>query len=178
MTFDWAAATDPDPDDTLTYTLELSMDSLFADPVTVDAGEADSVQVAALEQATWYWRVAAQDRHGLQAYSSETWTLLVTLGVAEGRFSGLPEEFALASLYPNPFNPTLTVVVALPQAAEVNVQVYDTMGRRVAELARGRREAGYHSLTFDGSRIASGASFVRAVVPGELNTTRKVVLMK
>jgi len=48
----------------------------------------------------------------------------------------------------------------------------------VTELANGRLTAGQHTLTFDGSNLASGIYFINASVPGKLNETQKVVLMK
>ncbi len=96
----------------------------------------------------------------------------------ESQEADLPDEFALANIYPNPFNPTLNVQVALPQAANLRVGVFNVMGQQVATLADGRMEAGLHTLTFDGSEMASGVYFVRASVPGSLNSVRKVILMK
>jgi hypothetical protein len=96
----------------------------------------------------------------------------------ELEFVPLPEEYAIERCYPNPFNPSLTVVVALPEAGELSVAVYNLMGQRVAELASGAVEAGRHRLHFDGGGMASGVYFVRARVPGRLHEVRKVVLLK
>jgi Secretion system C-terminal sorting domain/FG-GAP-like repeat len=89
-----------------------------------------------------------------------------------------PDEYALVDVYPNPFNPTTTISVALPVAAELSVAVFNALGQQVAELANGSYAAGTHSLTLDGSELASGIYFVHASVPGELNAVQKVVLMK
>ncbi|MCB2212818.1 T9SS type A sorting domain-containing protein [bacterium] len=90
----------------------------------------------------------------------------------------LPGEFALNAAYPNPFNPTTTVSVSLPEAADLTVAVYNTIGQQVAELAQGRVAAGTHAYTFDASALSSGVYFVHATVPGQLNAMQKVVLMK
>jgi len=92
--------------------------------------------------------------------------------------AGLPQEFYLGAAYPNPFNEMTTVTVALPQAADLTVAVFNSLGQQVAELADGSFQAGSHSFTFDGSALASGIYFVRATVPGELNAIQKIVLMK
>ncbi|MCB2212819.1 T9SS type A sorting domain-containing protein [bacterium] len=92
--------------------------------------------------------------------------------------SNLPGEFALGAAYPNPFNPTTTVSVSLPEASDLTVAVYNTIGQQVAELAQGRVAAGTHAYTFDASALSSGVYFVRATVPGQLNAMQKVVLMK
>ncbi len=92
--------------------------------------------------------------------------------------SNLPGEYALNAAYPNPFNPTTTVSVSLPDASDLTVAVYNTIGQQVAELAQGRVAAGTHAYTFDASALSSGVYFVRASVPGQLNAMQKVVLMK
>jgi FG-GAP-like repeat/Secretion system C-terminal sorting domain len=92
--------------------------------------------------------------------------------------SATPGDFALLEAYPNPFNPTTTINVALPIAAELNVVVFNTLGQQVAELANGEYSAGTHSLNLDGTSLASGIYFVQATVPGELNAVQKIVLMK
>ena len=50
---------------------------------------------------------------------------------------------------------------SLPQSSEVNLVVYDLSGRVVAELAKGKFEAGNHKINFDARGLASGVYFVR-----------------
>jgi hypothetical protein len=77
----------------------------------------------------------------------------------------IPEErplfFALSQNYPNPFNPTTTIAFALPEPSHVSLVVYDVLGRKVAELENGMKEAGYHSATWNASEAASGVYFAR-----------------
>ena len=74
----------------------------------------------------------------------------------------LPESFALASAYPNPFNPATTLTLTLPQAQSVTVAAYDLLGRAVALLHRGPLAAGTHRLVFDATGLPSGVYLVRA----------------
>ncbi|MCB2213304.1 T9SS type A sorting domain-containing protein [bacterium] len=90
----------------------------------------------------------------------------------------LPDEFELGAAYPNPFNPSTTIRVALPEASDLSVSVFNVMGQQVAELANSRYVAGEHTLTFDASNLSSGLYFVRAMVPGQLNATQKVMLVR
>ncbi len=90
----------------------------------------------------------------------------------------MPTDFAIAAAYPNPFNPSTTVSLTLPETADVNVTVYNVVGSQVAELANGRLSAGRHSLTFDASGLASGLYFIHAHVPGQLDQTQKVMLVR
>jgi Secretion system C-terminal sorting domain len=63
--------------------------------------------------------------------------------------------------YPNPFKPSTTIQYTLPTAVRVTLEVYDVLGRRVAELVNGHVAAGYHEMTFAGSDLASGIYFYR-----------------
>ncbi len=91
--------------------------------------------------------------------------------------TALPTEFAVSGPYPNPFNPATTLGFALPQAARVNLSIYDASGRLVATLADGWREAGTHQVTFDGSNLASGV-YIYRLQAGSFAASGKMVLMK
>lgn len=92
--------------------------------------------------------------------------------------TGLPTVYAMHAPYPNPFNPTTTVTVALPRASELTVTVYNVAGQTIAELASGSFGPGEQRFVFDASSLSSGLYFVRATVPGELNTVRKLMLVR
>jgi len=97
--------------------------------------------------------------------------------VEEGK-PELPASFSIDRVYPNPFNPTLTVSVTLPGTKDLTVSMYNVLGEKVGELIHGRVASGTHNLTFDGSALASGIYFVHASVPGEMTVVRKTVLLK
>ena len=62
---------------------------------------------------------------------------------------------------PNPFNPTTTFSFSLAAATDVKLAVYDVLGRTVATLVEGVRNAGNHHVTFNGSALPSGVYFAR-----------------
>lgn len=90
----------------------------------------------------------------------------------------VPTDYAVVSVYPNPFNPATTVQLTLPYTANVEVSVYNSLGRQVAELAAGRLNAGTHALPFDGSSLSSGMYLLRATVDGAPLTSQKLMLLK
>ncbi|MCB2212196.1 carboxypeptidase regulatory-like domain-containing protein [bacterium] len=96
----------------------------------------------------------------------------------EAEATVVPTEFELGQAYPNPFNPTANFSVSLPEAADLNVRVFNVMGQQVAELANSRTNAGVHNFTFNGANLSSGVYFIQAQVPGQLNAIQKVTLMK
>jgi len=91
--------------------------------------------------------------------------------------SEVPDRTELLANYPNPFNPTTTIPYQLAKASQVTVEVFDVSGRRVAILDQGQRQAGVHSLQFDGSRLASGTYLIRFRADGILQT-RTMTLLK
>jgi hypothetical protein len=89
----------------------------------------------------------------------------------------MPTEFALMGVYPNPFNPSTVISYQLPVASVVSLSVYDTGGRKVAELVDAWRNPGVHDLTFDASGLVSGVYLYR-LEAGDFNASGKMVLMK
>ena len=88
----------------------------------------------------------------------------------------------LASVYPNPFNPVVRVIVDVASAGPVEVAVYDIRGGLVARLSEGHRSAGRFALEWDGlsdsgQSAASGVYFVRMSALN-VTDTRKIVLLK
>jgi hypothetical protein len=100
-----------------------------------------------------------------------------------GSATELPTIIALHPSFPNPFNPTTEIRFDLPEPATVSLAIYDLLGRKVADLATGRYEAGYHSAVWNASDMASGVYLARFTVVNELGNavytkTNKLVLMK
>ncbi len=82
----------------------------------------------------------------------------------------MPATFTLAPVYPNPFQRSATVAFDLAAAAEVTIEVYDVLGRRVAVLAEGQHEAGHHTVRWDAAGLASGTYLLRATVTSGAGT--------
>ncbi len=87
------------------------------------------------------------------------------------------DEAVGLSNYPNPFNPSTLISYTLHVAGYVSVKVYDALGREVATLVNSNQLPGFHSVTFDGSRSASGVYFYRLTAPG-VNQVKKMLLVK
>lgn len=61
-----------------------------------------------------------------------------------------PKEYALLGNYPNPFNPTTTIVYNLPQTSKVEVIIYDMLGKEVRSFNISSQPAGKQQITWDG----------------------------
>lgn len=89
----------------------------------------------------------------------------------------LPTQFEILNNYPNPFNPTTTLRFALPESNKVQMVIYDVMGRKISTLISQRMEAGYHSIEWNASHLASGVYIVE-LVAGQHRRTQKIALVK
>jgi hypothetical protein len=89
----------------------------------------------------------------------------------------IPKEFKLSQNYPNPFNPTTKIDYQLPKLEKVVIKVYDILGKLVRELVNENKEAGFYTVTFDGTNFASGVYFYR-INAGDFNAVKKMVLVK
>ncbi|MBI5474646.1 MAG: T9SS type A sorting domain-containing protein, partial [Ignavibacteriae bacterium] len=97
--------------------------------------------------------------------------------------SVLPKEFSLGNNFPNPFNPTTTIPVALPHVADVSVKIYSILGEEVQTVFSGTLQPGKHYLTWDGrnrfgNAVATGMYIVRFTTNVGKAFTGKMLLMK
>lgn len=88
-----------------------------------------------------------------------------------------PSEVNLIQNFPNPFNPSTIIRFELPDANDVRLDVYDMLGRRVAQLINDRMTAGRHEITFDASNLASGVYMYRLITDNQV-INRQMVLIK
>jgi uncharacterized protein (DUF1501 family) len=103
--------------------------------------------------------------------------------VASGAIAGvdaaasLPKHYALEQNYPNPFNPTTVIRYDLPGGANVVLDVYNTVGEKVATLVDGPQSAGIHEVSFNGGSLASGMYLYR-LKAGSYQETKRMLLLK
>jgi hypothetical protein len=86
-------------------------------------------------------------------------------------------DFRLAQNYPNPFNPSTTISFNLKTSGKVALDVYNTLGQKVATVFNKNMQAGQHQIEFDASNLASGV-YLYKLSSGNLTQTRKMMLMK
>ena len=103
---------------------------------------------------------------------------MVDFGTGINHLNGsLPNKFTLHQNYPNPFNPVTQIRFEIPKQGNVNLKVFDVMGREVAELVKGNLQPGVYEYKFDGTGLGSGVYFYK-LQSGEFTETRRMVLVK
>jgi Peptidase family C25/Secretion system C-terminal sorting domain/Carboxypeptidase regulatory-like domain/Propeptide_C25 len=89
----------------------------------------------------------------------------------------LPTEWKIEPAYPNPFNPTTNIRFSMVETANVSAKLYNVLGQEVATILEQKLDAGYHTMSVNGSLLSSGIYFVKFEA-GPLNSTTKIILMK
>lgn len=110
--------------------------------------------------------------------------LLVTeLAGATGVASPVVPQAFFARIYPNPFNPTVTIELGLPQTALINANIYDLQGKRVKTLCQGvPYAAGQHALRWSGvddqGRTVRSGIYIYRVQAGDHVSSGRMTLLK
>ena len=93
-----------------------------------------------------------------------------------------PSDFVLHQNYPNPFNPSTTINFRLAKSGLVTLKIFDLSGRGIKTLIEGPRDAGVHTVTWDGTNqsgqpIASGI-YVYRLQADEFSQAAKMMFIQ
>jgi hypothetical protein len=110
------------------------------------------------------YRLRQEDLDGTASHSEEVTVRL-----------GAPSETTLHAPFPNPTQGSATLRYETPEATDLEIAVYDVLGRRVRTLADGPVEAGRHEQTVSVSDLPAGTYFVRLQAEGQTRTQKLTV---
>ncbi|MBC8193930.1 MAG: choice-of-anchor D domain-containing protein [FCB group bacterium] len=93
-----------------------------------------------------------------------------------------PKQFKLYQNYPNPFNPSTTISYAVPDRADINIEIFDILGRTVWSQQECLQSPGYYSTLWsgvnsNGKLVASGIYIISFSTPG-FRAVQKAVLVR
>lgn len=89
----------------------------------------------------------------------------------------LPKDFALYQNYPNPFNPSTAINFDLPVDADVTLEIFSILGKKVGTLVNERMKAGKQQVVFDGMGLSSGL-YIYSIRANDFRSIKKMVLIK
>ncbi len=119
----------------------------------------------------YYYRLKQVDLNGSFDYSKSI----------EFELKG-PEVFTLSQNYPNPFNPSTVIKFSLPVDSHISIQLFNTLGEKVDELANSNYSIGHHEINFDASGLSNGVYYYTINAVGtdgsNFKSTKKMVLIK
>jgi len=192
ISFTWYPSEDIDSDDVI-YTLTIELE-FFGNTYTDEHENisdttydvlSHSLDVLLgglnLDESTLLWYVkSSDDEYNVMSDSGQFVLTRSVLGLHD-QFS-IPTEFSLHQNYPNPFNPITTLRYDLPEQANVNIIIYDMLGRQVRTLINQTQDAGFKSVLWDatndfGKPVSAGV-YLYKIQAGEFVQTKKMVLLK
>ena len=191
MEVSWSQSVDPDGE-LVVYGLEMDAadwssviisgvpDTSFDVSYAILASILDTLNVSEL---TIDWTVFSTD--GLDTvYADQVFSFTVdaydVLGIEENL---VPEVYALHQNYPNQFNPTPTLKDDLPEAAVVNIRIFDVLGREVISLIDNMyQNPGYKSVRWNGlnkdGKLAVSGMYFYVIKTENYSQTRKMLMIK
>jgi hypothetical protein len=89
---------------------------------------------------------------------------------------GIPDKIILDQNYPNPFNSTTTIPFNLSATADIELVIFDMLGRKLEELVSGRIVSDEYEINWDASVLPSGVYFVRLITERQVQTKKMVFL--
>ncbi|MFQ5824974.1 MAG: T9SS type A sorting domain-containing protein [bacterium] len=107
----------------------------------------------------------------------------VVTGIDEAPEStNIPKSFALEQNYPNPFNPETIIRYQLPKNGEVELMIFNLLGKKVRELVDEVQPAGYYEVRWDGTDdlgnlVTSGVYYYR-IKSGDIVQTKKMIFLQ
>ncbi|MCD6163504.1 MAG: T9SS type A sorting domain-containing protein [candidate division Zixibacteria bacterium] len=161
------------------FKIDLCQDTLFIDAISfaVDGNETSIDITDYINDNDWYWRAKAGNGVGWGDWS-EVWTFTANLtGIDDDADRLVPNDYIIYQSYPNPFNNIAIIKYGLPKSGYVSIILYDILGRQVAELVDGNKQAGYHQVVWNARNNSSGMYFYR-IQAGEFAQTKKMLLLK
>lgn len=120
----------------------------------------------------YYWLMASEYSGVSQIFGP----IHITLA-GEEQSPELPVKTGLDKLYPNPFNPEISIRYGLTEAADLKLSIYNLKGQKVHSLEIQNQNKGFHKYLWDASQEASGIYFI-VFEAAETREMRKITLSK
>jgi hypothetical protein len=98
-----------------------------------------------------FYRLGQMDMDGAVRLSEPVEPIVTGAGIHDPAIAAMT-----LSGYPNPFNPIISLEFSLPFSGEIDLSIYDILGRKVETLAHGPTAEGRHTMAWNGEGYASG----------------------
>ena len=158
---------------------DFASNTIFADT----SGLMDTTfSVTGLNTNTFYfWKVKVSNQYGTSNWSASWRFKTINPTGVESELNS-PTEFSLYQSHPNPFNPVTQIRYTLPQLANVQLKIYDILGREVKTLINSEQPAGAYRVEWNGTnnygtQVSSGM-YIYRIVAGKFVQTKKMMFLK
>jgi len=173
-------------DSELGYIIErkaASPDSSYFILDSVNANQILYVDSLTKHSTTYFYRIQTYNDKYISDYSD---TLKVDNILSDVKPEVLSHTLKLYQNFPNPFNPTTTIRYTIPNnkiktlhttLQQVQLKIYDILGREIATLINKKQTAGNYTVNFNAKNLTSGI-YIYQLRIGNLIKTKKMVLLR
>ncbi|MCB5228980.1 MAG: T9SS type A sorting domain-containing protein [Candidatus Cloacimonetes bacterium] len=133
------------------------------------------------EPGMYYYWLQNSDFDGSSNFHGPI-SIQFNMGGHDGSAPEIPLTTQLMAAFPNPFNPSTRIPYQLAKAGNVDIRIYNNRGQLVRSYPMGMKDAGYHSVTWDGlaedgSECGTGIYYIR-MQTGDKSYGSKAVMIK
>ena len=134
-----------------------------------------------LTPAIWQYAVVAQYTNGI--ISEAALSNPITKPNVDNTESAIILANGIKEIFPNPCNPSATILYRLSEAGSVKIDIYNLKGQRVNSLISQNQTAGEHHITWlgdDKNNVCqpSGIYLLRFYTDDNLVNSKKLLLLK
>ncbi len=113
---------------------------------------------------------------GLEATASLRLVISPTATNVDDVDAQVPDDIRLLQNYPNPFREETSISFTLASSDQVQIDVFDVLGRRVKTVASGIFASGQHTVLWDGAGEMAGVYYYRLQTESYSATQRMIML--
>jgi hypothetical protein len=126
------------------------------------------------------WVLEIHDRATGNTGMFNAWSITIQLrdviGIQQIN-TDIPKKFTLSQNYPNPFNPMTKIKFNVPKSSNVNITVFDVLGRHITTLVNEKLNAGSYETEWNANNMPGGVYFYK-IETESYSETKKMVLVK
>ncbi len=128
---------------------------------------------AEVTPGTWYYWLQSLDLNGNFNFHGP---ILVMVSTEQGgEAPPIPTATGISKVYPNPFNPSVTIRYELKETLPVSFKIYNARGQMVQSYDLGTQEAASHDLIWDANGFPSGIYLIRMQAGNKLYNCKAVL---
>ncbi|MGY8783328.1 MAG: T9SS type A sorting domain-containing protein [Fidelibacterota bacterium] len=159
------------------------LDYIFYSDASIDTGKHYILNTLAIDQTDLdNYNLQLDDTQEASDHLPLVFDIIVSSNVGVGDDDDLPKLFRIYPNYPNPFNSTTKIDYQLPKKKNVQLVIFDILGRNVITLVDDILQPGYKTITWNGidafgNNVSAGMYFYM-IQTGKNREVKKMVLLK
>jgi endonuclease/exonuclease/phosphatase family metal-dependent hydrolase len=159
------------------------LDYIFYSDASIDTGKHYILNTLAIDQTDLdNYNLQLDDTQEASDHLPLVFDIIVSSNVGFGDDDALPNSFRIYPNYPNPFNSTTKIDYQLPKKTNVQLVIFDILGRSVITLVDDILQPGYKTITWNGidafgNNVSAGMYFYM-IQTGKNREVKKMVLLK